>query len=109
MIEILEAKIKPHKGRIAIVGIKYYDLVIKCDICLYKYEKLYIRLPEIWKTLDTKLQMVFWPDRSKSEEFQKTVLNKVFDKIGLTLENAIEIKKNFYRKEKTADNKIKTI
>lgn len=105
MIEIMKIEMKPTLTRLGLVFVKYYGLVISCDICIYKKEKLWIRMPEVWLTEDVKRGFAFWLDKEESNQFQITVLKKVFDMIGLTLEKAIDMRKQFFKER----NKMTTI
>ncbi len=98
MIDVKKIEIRPSSYRLGIVVIKYYDLVISCDLCVYKKEKLWLRMPEIWLSETDKKRFVWWEENSFSEEFQNIVLKKVFDMVGLTLEKAIEMRKDFFAK-----------
>ncbi len=99
MIDIVEVKIRPSTSRLGIVIVKYYNLVLSCDLCLYKAEKLWIRMPEIWLQNSEKKRIVWWEEKNFSDDFQNLVLKKVFDMVGLTLENAIELRKDFFAKK----------
>lgn len=111
MIEVLRVDICPTAFRIGSVLVKYYEALICCDLCLYKDDNFWIRMPEIWVNKTTKRQFVFWESKDKSDEFQKEVLKKVFDMIPLTLEGAIQMRKDFFakRKEMTLNKKKITL
>lgn len=104
MIDIVKIEMKATSTRLGIVFVKYYDAVISCDICIYKDKNLWIRMPEIWLSKNVKRAFVFWEEKEKSDEFQNKVLKKVFDMIGLTLEKAIEMRKEFFAQRKTKYN-----
>jgi hypothetical protein len=104
MIDVLKAEVKVNDTRIGIVDVMYYDLVVYCDICLYKNENLWIRMPEVWLTPERKKRFNSWPQKCKSDHFQNVVLKKVFDMIGLTLEIAIEKRKEFINKKRKQKN-----
>jgi hypothetical protein len=100
MTEVLLVEVKPSAFRIGTVFLRYYDLSMSCDICLFKNERLWIRLPEMWISQTKKISFVRWIDKGHSDNFQKLILSKVFDMVGLTLESAIEMKDEFFRKRK---------
>lgn len=104
MMEVLHAEIKPSKTRLGLVKIRYYDLTFFCDICVYRGEKLWLRLPQIWTSQESKSQLVFWEDKKKSDEFQLFVLSKIFDMIGLNLEGGIKIRKAFMEETRPKKN-----
>ena len=58
MIEVVKAKLSPNETRIAEAHIKYFGLTLICDICLYKNESLWIRMPELWVTPESKKRFV---------------------------------------------------
>lgn len=101
-------KIEPwqNSNRLALVKVAYYDLIISCDLCLFKNEKLWIRMPEMWVTPDKKKKFCWWPTTEISDGFQGLILNLVCKEMDLTLEKAIEMKKNFkLNKKKTRQKK----
>lgn len=101
MIEVLKVELKPDKIRIGRLKIKYYDLTIFCDLCLYKDEKLWVRMPEMWRNKEEKIHFLFWENPEKSDEFQKVVLNKVFETLGLTVEAAVKMRQDFFLRRKS--------
>jgi hypothetical protein len=64
-------------------------------------------MPEVWLTPEIKRSYAWWETREESEEFQKIILKKVFDMVGLTLDQAIQMRKDFYseRNKMTRINK----
>ena|SRR5687768_5132492 len=102
MLEVTEIEIKPSINRLGFLKLKYYELVIKCDICLYKENKLWIRMPEMWID-DRKKRFVCWESQEISDEKQEIILNKVFDLVGLDLPKAVELKRNWCNSKKNAD------
>jgi UV DNA damage repair endonuclease len=109
MYEVLKADLRPNTRRIASVLVKYYDLVMNCDICIYKNEKLWVRMPEVWMTPDLKVRFAYWDGKEKSEEFQDYVLKKVFDMIGLDIEMAVKLKTEAFAKKKRMTRLNKTV
>lgn len=109
MLEVLNVEIKVNQCRLGNVYVRYHDLLIACEVCLYKEEKLWIRMPEVWITKEQKKPYVRWVDKKNSDKFQELILSKVFDMVGLTLEDAIKMKNEFNSKRKsltTGKNKI---
>lgn len=100
MITIENIDIRPNKLRLATMLIKYYDILIKCDLVLFRKEKLWVRMPEVWITKEHKMRFVEWESKNKSDEFQESLLNKVFEMVGLDLEKAIELSQEFKKKKK---------
>lgn len=109
MYEVLKANLKPNTRRIASVLIKYYDLVMNCDICLYKNEKLWVRMPEVWMTPELKVKFAYWDGKEKSDQFQDYVLKKVFDMLGLDVAMAQKLKAEAYGKKKRMTRLNKTL
>ena len=86
-IEILNMEKKPSKRRLAVVSIKYFSLVIMCDLVYHpKHKTAWIRMPERWLTREIKERFCYWDDKAISDDFQKEVLNKIFDKYSLDLD-----------------------
>ncbi len=109
MLKILNVAVKPSKTRIAAVLVRYHDLLIACDLCVYNNEKLWIRMPEYWNKLSEKIHLVFWDDKETSDCFQAIVLAKVKIFSGLDLEKALAIKQKWIAYRKRIDrNKEKT-
>ena len=91
MFEVLDIKEDVTHTRVGTVNVRYYDLIISCDICVYKREKLWVRMPEIWIKKDKKISFNRWISREKSDEFQEIVLKKVFDVVGWDLKKCIDL------------------
>lgn len=88
-LEIGEFKIRPCKMSIATMLVKYHELIMKCDLVWYPQAKHYwIRMPERWFTRDKKTSYCYWPTREISDEFQKEMLQKIFDS-GMLSESEI--------------------
>ncbi len=99
-IKVVEARLAVNKFRIAEVLVNYYGLGLYLDICVYKDEKLWVRMPEIWLHRTEKRKFGFWFDKKDSDKCQEVILNKVFDMIGLDLESAMRERKNFFTNKK---------
>lgn len=95
-IRVQEAKLSVTKFRVAQALVKYHELGFYVDICLYKEEKLWVRMPEMWVNKTKKKRFFFWIDKTDSDRFQEIVLNKVFDMLGLDLATAIKEKNAFF-------------
>ena len=98
MIEIVDCGISVDITRIGFVMVKYNDLIISCDICVYKQQKIWIRLPEMWISETQKRRFLYWPSEEKSNDFQKEVLSKLEDLLGLNLPVAKRILSDWHRK-----------
>jgi len=109
MYEVIRAEYRPNTRRIASVLVKYYDLVMNCDICLYKNERLWVRMPEVWLTADQKVRFAYWDGKEKSDEFQDYVLKKLFDMLGLDLAMAQKLKNEAYANKKRMTRLNKTL
>lgn len=107
MYDVVNIDMKCTDLRIGVVNIRNNKMVVSCDICVYKREKLWIRMPEVWLDPRTKRRFNWFENTQDSEEFQKIVLKKVFDMIGLTLDQAIQMRKDFFseRNKMTRINK----
>lgn len=108
MIEISDVVFKANATRVGFLKVKYYDLIIKCDICLYKNEKLWIRMPETW-VQDKKKNYAYWESKEKSNINQEIILKKLSDLMGFSLEIAIELKRKWLASKKSADNNKENI
>lgn len=100
MIEVVGIFRKANERKLASLTVKYHDLMIKCDLCLFNEEKLWVRMPEVWMKKQQKQQFVFWPGKDLSDEFQKEVIKQVMEKTGLTMSKAIEIKRGIMAESK---------
>ena len=103
MLEVLSAEISVTKKRLGTVVINHEGLIVYCEICVYKDEKLWIRMPEYWTCKGNKIHLACWESKEISDEKQVIILNKVFAMLDLNLEKALELRKNFFttRKELT--------
>lgn len=109
MIEVIHVELKANKTRIGTVAVRYYGLIICCELCLYKNQNLWIRMPEMWTSKVNKRRMTYWEDKQISDQMQVLMLKQVADKTALTLEQAIEMKYHYFcrTKELTTDkNKL---
>ncbi len=94
-LEILGFEQRPCKTKIGCLLIKYFNLVLKCDLVYHPQAKrAWVRMPERWLNNETKHSYCYWPTREISDEFQKELLKKLFDKYDLTLEKIQEIHKS---------------
>jgi|SRR5690606_5172597 len=83
-IELINFQKKILRNKLGILLIKYGDLHIKCDLVYSPtYEKIWIRMPEVWLTPSYKLHYCCWSTKKKSDEFQKEVLKKLIAKYSL--------------------------
>lgn len=105
MIQVVKVQIGVNLFRIGTVDVKYYDLIIVCDLCLYKNSHLWVRTPEIWLTKDLKKRFIYFEDRIKSDEFQRFCLDGALEISGLTLQKGIELRREFFKKTKKVTQK----
>ncbi len=103
MLEVLRVIIRPGPRRIACVHVKYHDIILMCDLCIYKNEKLWIRMPEHWATPTLKVSSAHWEDKAISDTFQMMVLDMIKKQMGFDLKAAIKIKQEWLSKKKKAD------
>jgi len=95
MTIVVSARIDADAWRIGEVVIDHYGLMVSCDICIYKNEKLWIRMPEFWLGNQSKVRKTWWKDQALSDEMQVFILKKVFDMIELDVPRAIAEKKAY--------------
>ncbi len=96
MIEVVSVEKCPTRQSLAKVIIKYYDLTMYCELCMFKDQNLWIRMPEIWRTKTYKQKYVWWGDDKVSSAFQVVVLKKVFDMLDLPLDATMKEVKDFF-------------
>lgn len=97
-VEILELSINPTRRRIATLSIKYYDLVLRCELVVHHATKSpWVRMPERWFNPDQKFQYCYWLDVDHSNNFQKVVLKLIFDRYNLDAHKIIELHENAKR------------
>lgn len=83
-IEIVEFKKQPIGNKLGKVLVRYHDIFIRCELVYHATSKsIWIRMPEHWVTKEKKLRFCYWEHKENSDLFQKTVLNKLFDKYDL--------------------------
>lgn len=99
-IEVVKVAIKTHKTRLATVLLKYYDLLMMCDLCIFKEERLWIRMPEIWRN-EQKQRFCAWEKTETSEAFQREVLKQIEEKEGITLQKGIELRNAYMERRKS--------
>jgi hypothetical protein len=108
MIEIVKVSIKPTPLRIGWVNVKYHQLVLRCNICVFKEERLFIRMPEVFLKKE-KFSFAFWMTKKDSDTFQREVLKLLKKSIKLDLATAIELKKKGQERKKVDDSNKKSI
>lgn len=99
-INVVEAKMSVSKFRIAEVLINYHGLGLFLDVCLYKNEKLWVKMPEIWLNKTSKRRFCFWFTKEDSDKCQEIILNKVFDMLELDVEKAIAERQRYFEQRK---------
>ncbi len=91
-IEILDYEEHPSKTKLACILVQYEEVVVRCELVYHVgAQKAWVRMPEIWVTKRYKKKFAYWPTKEKSDEFQKIVLNKLFDKYDLNLEKVAQL------------------
>ncbi len=99
-VEVLYFELKPHNTRIGWVDVSYHGLVLKCDLMYYPSDKKpWIRMPEMWLKHNKKTCYCYWPNQEISDEFQKEVLNKIYQNYDLDLQKVIDIHKHASQKK----------
>ena len=109
MTIVISAEICVDRLRLGRVLLNHHGLVFCADICLYKEERLWIRMPEYWTTPTNKFKIAYWESKELSDEKQHLILKKVFDILGLDLQKGLQLKRDFLttRKELTKqENKL---
>ena len=100
MIEILEIKIEPNNMRIGVVSVKYYNLLMLCEICVYKDSHLWVKMPQWWVTTTHRIRFAFWETDEQFSEFQALILAKALEVHGLNFEMGLSIKKKYFEARK---------
>lgn len=91
-MDVLDLKLNPDRKRLGTLLIQYHDLMMKCDLVIHvKTHTPWVRLPELWITADKKTRFCYWPTKEISDEFQKEVLKKIFDKYDLDVAKLTEL------------------
>ncbi len=91
-LEILDFQLRTCKKKLGCMLIKYFNLVLKCDLVYHPQDKkAWVRMPEQWLNKTSKMQFCYWPTREISDEFQKDLLKKLFDKYDLDVEKIQQI------------------
>ena len=105
MIELLNFELRPDRTKIANVIVGYYELVLMCELVWnVKDEKFWIRMPEHWLTPKFKKHYCSWPNKNISDNFQKIVLNKIFDKYTLDMgQIKMKIANSFHTNKKKSN------
>ena len=66
-VEIIDFEQRVCNKKIGCVLIRYHELLMKCDLVYYpKYDKAWIRMPEIWLNNQDKLRYGYWPTKEIS-------------------------------------------
>lgn len=102
MLALEYCNLKNTKHKWGTVVIKYYDLPIFCELRYHSpSDKLWVKMPEVWETVERKIRFVWWPTIEQSDEFQERVLKMVCADKQLTVD---EIKK--FRQDWINDKKL---
>jgi hypothetical protein len=85
-LELLDFMLDKTRRRVALILLRYHELLIECDIVYYPpKDKVWVRMPEYWYD-GKKTRLCFWPSEAHSDEFQDKVLNLVYLKHNLDIE-----------------------
>ena len=104
-VDVLDFELRQSKTRIGCVLVKYHELVMYCELVYHvKTKKAWIRMPEHWFTKDKKTSYCSWPSKETSDEFQKEVLNKIFDKYDLDFDKIAELHRTACEKRSASRN-----
>jgi len=103
MIELVKVEFKPSSNRIAALQVRYYKALLMVDLCIYREERLWVRMPEMWLG-DQKIKFIHW-EKEDSDIIQETVLKQLFEMVGFNLDSALKMKDEYFKK-KFADNNI---
>lgn len=104
-IEILDYEEHPCKTKLACILVQYEQLVLKCELVFHVNSQTpWIRMPEVWRTKTYKHKFAYWPTKELSDEFQKIVLNKLFDKYDLNLEKVAQLHRESAAKREISKN-----
>lgn len=104
-IEILDYEEHLSKTKLGCLLVLYEKMVIRCELVFHvNSQKPWIRMPEIWATKTFKKKYAYWPTKEDSDEFQKIVLNKLFDKYDLNLDKVAQLHRESATKRSTCRN-----
>jgi hypothetical protein len=92
MLTVLRFDKKINGDAVGVVTVRYYDLIMNCQVVIYRSQKLWVRMPERWVN-GRKFPYVKWLDVQASDHFQNFVIKKLFDKYNFDLDAALLIKK----------------
>jgi hypothetical protein len=108
MLHVMKYELKPTYTRIGYITVRYYDIIIRCSVCVFKNERIFIRMPEMFlKT--KKFPFVAWISKEKSDKFQEEMLRYLKVNAGLDLPKAVKLKAQGQKKNKLGDKNKKSI
>lgn len=91
-VEIVFFKQKPLGNSLGKILVKYYQIVLRCELVYHpKNNKAWVRMPEYWVSREEKKRYCYWDNKDISDEFQKVVLNKLFEKYDLDESKVAEL------------------
>ncbi len=91
-IEVEDFVVQVDRISIGKLIVRYGELSMRCQLVIYKKtNQPWIRMPEIWTSPERKMQFCFWPTKVLSDDFQKIVLKKLFDKYDLSNDKLVEL------------------
>ncbi len=105
-LEVLDFIICPDVSKIAFVYVKYHNLVVHCELVYHpQQKKAWVRMPEKWVSKEKKVRYNQWVTKKKSDDFQKIVLKKIFEKHDLNHEKVGDIHRDSKRKSSPGKKK----
>lgn len=94
MIKIISWHLEPTAKRIGKLIIQYHNLLIPCELVLFKKkneEKLWIRMPETWFNHSQRTRHCYWINDIESQKFQQEVLSMMQSDYNFGLSQAKDI------------------
>lgn len=91
-IEVLQFELNPCNFKLGDALVRYGELIIECELVYYSpASKVWVRMPERWETKEYKKHYAFWRSKKVSDEFQQTVVKKIFSQYDLSQEKVIAL------------------
>lgn len=111
MVTVLEYKNAPTKHRIGVLSVLTEDkkFILNCELVMWKKENphLWIRMPEIWR--EGKKEMLVVATPAYHQECQKTILEQLETKFGMTFDMCKKISRDSMRQHMKAHFKSKQV
>lgn len=96
---VLSFDVKPNIKRIGILFVRYDELILRCELVLFKKQKLWVRMPEIRIKKELN-RFAEWQTKNRSDKFQEKTIKEIEEKFHFNLEKAISVHQNFSEKIK---------